>query len=477
MTPVTSPPPTESPIRSDTVHQTMGFLELGRRSRAPSSLSNLNALRAAATFTISAGENAITSLEPTSTFRTSAFEKLPLEVLQKIFAFSHNPDLPFTNSFLLTVLSSSFLTRHFFETLILDHSLTNAEYTTHLVNFMNRRFFTREFLTTVENNLWAKHFGPSLFSEYPHAKAVETEDITKLPSFGRIHYLPHTLLPLLDQPIAIEHMETEHLSALQYRVIFSKLDLRTIPFPKERLLLPPYTIEKVTFIKMLAERKPYMWMGVDKAWYGRAMEIAVALRSATMVFILKKLFNIDFEENTARLALLPAGDPLRAYLEPELSRGSEMSQEEDYEMFSVIDVMEGDKDSWLPDMGGGWGRLECSILDMTDGVSWFRDTDRAEVTVADDWHSFKNSLRILAAIGVLKWCQWLNVGEREYRDRGILGELRAVGGIQPGPRRGPHIGLVYDVLLWERALQNKKGSLFKWLLVQGMPPEEVFQLL
>ncbi|KAK6356768.1 hypothetical protein TWF718_001110 [Orbilia javanica] len=454
----------------------MGFLELGKRSRhsrrprpvvvpkeSPSTMSS---------------QSQSLDLTPTATFRTTPFERLPVELLQRIFLFSYNPELPFTNRFFLSILSSPYLIQTFASSAVLDDALSKQQYKIVMSNILTRRFFTLQFLENLETTLWDKCFKAEFEAHTPStSQGYKLENLEEDRHMGHLEY---TFVEDSDGATDPSEREVEkigvYVPVLDYRVILGKLDLRTIAFPKDRLLNPPFTLEKVKLISALTARMPSFWVdliaGDEGKWWGsRLLEIAVRKRCATMVDFLANACYVRVEPMHLRAAVMPWDHGNTGWLEPEFSRGERgpVIREKDVEMMKALRTldrepgpMEGTSGSgidgfvkgmkaWKNGKGGlissGWGQYETEIEDSLR-ILWVLEKTverkgRYRIHGSTDFASVDHFEEETAP--------WL-LGENRYFPTGIA--------------ESP---LMADEKVWEAGRQEK-GVYWRWLMKVGTPP-------
>ncbi|KAK6509774.1 hypothetical protein TWF481_004504 [Arthrobotrys musiformis] len=457
----------------------MGFLELGKRSkhsRRPRTVVPKE--KQASTSALMSSQSL--DLTPTATFRTTPFERLPVELLQRIFLFSYNPELPFTNRFFLSILSSPYLIQTFTSSAVLDDALSKRDYKIIVSNILTRKFFTLQFLENLENTLWSKYFKAEFEAHVPTtAQGYQLEKVEEDRNMGHLEY---TFTESVEDGASDGEREVEkvgvYVPVMDYRMILGKFDLRTIAFPRDRLLNPPFTLEKVKLISALATRMPSFWVdliaGDEGKWWGsRLLEIAVRKRCAVMVDFLANFCYVRVEPAHLRAAVMPWDHGNTGWLEPEFSNGGKgtVSRGEDVEMMKALrgldrksGPMEGSSNSgidgfvkgmgaWKNGKGGlvkaGWGQYEPEIEDSLR-MLW----------VLDQVVERKGRYRIHGST------DFANVDHFEEETAPwLLGENRYFPtGIAESP-------LMADEKVWEAARQEK-GVYWRWLMKVGTPPAE-----
>ncbi|KAK6333776.1 hypothetical protein TWF730_003959 [Orbilia blumenaviensis] len=448
----------------------MGFLELGKRSRP----RRQKVVASEQPATISMASQSL-DLTPTANFRTTPFERLPVELLQRIFLFSYNPELPFTNRFFLSILSSQYLIQTFTSSAILDDALSKQRYRTVMSNILTRRFLTLQFLENLEDTLWNKYLKAEFGAHVPAtAQGYRLERVEEDRTMGNLEY---TFTEDIEGP---SEAETEkigvYVPVLDYRMVLGKLDLRTVAFPRDRLLNPPFTLEKIKLISALVARIPSFWTdliaGDEGKWWGsRLLEIAIRKRCAAMVDFLANFCYVRVEPIHLRAAVIPWDHGDTGWLEPEFSRGGSgpVDRGEDVEMMkslrilykkpgtteessvSGIDGFIKGMNAWKKGKGGlvksGWGYHEDEIEDSLR-VLW----------VLDQVVERKGRYRIHGST------DFANVDHFEEETAPwMLGENRYFPtGITESP-------LMADEKVWEAA-RREKGVYWKWLMKVGTPP-------
>ncbi|KAK6534010.1 hypothetical protein TWF281_005350 [Arthrobotrys megalospora] len=448
----------------------MGFVELGKRSR-PSRRPKLVVSEEPPSNSMSAQP---LDLTPTATFRTTPFERLPVELLQRIFLFSYNPELPFTNRFFLSILSSPYLVQTFTSSAVLDEALSKQQYKIVISNLLTRRFFTLQFLENLENTLWIKRFKAEFGAHVPDTlQGFRLDAVEEDRNMGNLEYT------FTNHSEDTSEAEVEkvgvYVPVLDYRMILGKLDLRTIAFPRTRLLDPPFTLEKVRLISALAVRMPSFWTdliaGDEGKWWGsRLLEIAVRKRCAAMVDFLANSCYVRVEPVHLRAAVIPWNHGNTGWLEPEFSKGvrGPVIQGEDIEMLKTLQSLHkksrtlGDTnnsgigsfvkgmEAWKKGKGlvkSGWGNHEPEIEDSLR-ILW----------VLDQVVERKGRYRIHGSTDFAhvdhfeeETAPWM-LGENRYFPTGIA--------------ESP---LVADEKVWEAARQEK-GVYWRWLMKVGTPP-------
>ncbi|KAF3281544.1 hypothetical protein TWF970_002101 [Orbilia oligospora] len=455
----------------------MGFLELGKRSKH-TRRPRLAVVSKKPSSTVMSSRSQSLDLTPTATFRTTLFERLPVELLQRIFLFSYNPELPFTNHFFLSILSSPYLIQTFASSAVLDDALSKRDYKIVISNILTRRFFNLQFLENLETTLWNKYFKAEFEAHVPTtSQGYRLEKVEESQNMGHLEY---TFMESTEDDVDSGQREVEkvgvYVPVLDYRMILGKFDLRTIAFPKTRLLHPPFTLEKIKLISALAIRMPSFWVdliaGDEGKWWGnKLLEMAVRKRCATMVDFLANFCYVRVEPVHLRAAVMPWDHGNTEWLEPEFSRGGRgpVAREEDVEMMKslrgldkksgpmeegsnsgVVGFVRG-MEAWKKGKGGliksGWGQHEPEIEDSLR-ILW----------VLDQVVERKGRYRIHGST------DFANVDHfEEETTPWLLGENRYFPtGIAESP-------LMADEKVWEAARQEK-GIYWRWLLKVGTPP-------
>ncbi|KAK6354631.1 hypothetical protein TWF696_003771 [Orbilia brochopaga] len=441
----------------------MGFLKRGKQSLR--SRSNMAALPVAAPST-SAPEPAA----PSPPVTASRLEHLPVEILQRIFLTSRNPDLALVSPYLLRVLSSSYLRSAFFTTTILDESLSVPEYRAALSSLLTRRFFTLEVLERVEALLWEPHFRARILAEHPSAQPFPLAHDSTSDTWSLSEPCPWTFSvqvpgqdregtdddgdPNEPEPVV---RRTMYLPSLKYRVAWQLLDLRTMHFPKHRFLLPPYTPKKMEFLSALSRRMPDFWAGVtfeDRGvWCSRAMEIAVRKRCAAMVYLLLCDFHTSLDIRHIRLALLPPDNGDIASLEPEWSRQpNTVSRKDDKIMLKTVMQM---RYPHAPEAEA-----------FTEFVETMKDWRECGGRLTEiGWPPYspdlEDGLRVLWAI------DQVGPGGRTSIGAGIRAPAQYLSAAFPSMIG--ELDVLSDEVLWEAAVEQR-GPLLDWLMALGSPP-------
>ncbi|RVD80441.1 uncharacterized protein DFL_008338 [Arthrobotrys flagrans] len=456
----------------------MGFLELGKRSKhyrrpRPAVVSK------EPPSSVMSSQSEFLDLTPTANFRTTPFERLPVELLQRIFLFSYNTELPFTNRFLLSILSSPYLIQTFASSAVLDDALSTRQYRIVISSILTRRFLTLQFLENLETALWNKYFKAEFEALVPAtSQGYRLENVEEDRNMGHLEFT-FVDMESIEDATEVSEREVEkvgiYVPVLDCRMILGKLDLRTIPFPKIRLLNPPFTLEKVKLISALATRMPSFWVdliaGDEGKWWGsRLLEIAVRRRCAAMVDFLANFCYVRVEPMHLRAAVMPWDHGNTGWLEPEFSKGGRGSvvQGEDVEMMRALRglgkkpvPMEGTSNSgidgfvkgmraWKNGKGlvkSGWGQHEPEIEDSLR-ILWALDQvverkGRYRIHGSTDFANVDHFEEETAP--------WL-LGENRYFPTGIA--------------ESP---LMADEKVWEAARQEK-GVYWRWLMKVGAPP-------
>ncbi|EPS39836.1 hypothetical protein H072_6321 [Dactylellina haptotyla CBS 200.50] len=420
----------------------MGFLELGKRS-IPSRREKAARKRATTNDAGATLANDTLDLAPTSTFRTTPFERLPIEILQRIFLFSYNPDFPLVNRFFLSILSSPYLVYTLVSSAVLDKGLSQDEYQAILSTFIARRFFSLEFMYQLEESLWDQYFKLEVNAKYPYA-----EDNTPPESAdGRISrmakYSPNP--ESLDSQVEIILSETE------YRVIFGKLDLEGTIIPYKKMLEPPYTVARIEIAIGMVKRMHHL-LRTPKAGSSidRLIEIAIRKRCAAMVYFLVKEFHFTLEPRHVRAALVPTDLLESGWLEPEISRGHIVSMKEDAELFKVFDRAVN---------SSGLEHMRHTYKQLGQLQSQFAAGDKAW---SEPGLELEGSLRVFWAMLCL-----VPVGSDEEESIGWMVHGKETTDF---PANISRAGVFSDKVVWNAAIKNKTdGSLLRFLMRVGTP--------
>ncbi|KAF3941007.1 hypothetical protein ABW19_dt0200157 [Dactylella cylindrospora] len=451
----------------------MGFLKLGERSIP----SRTRSLATAATDADSnaqssmvdgdsAGLNDITSSPPPRQF--SPIERLPVELLQRIFILSRNPNLPLVSHTLLGSLSSPYICQLFFASTVLDDSIPTHEYRRAVSTFLTRRFVTPPFLERVEDILWNKKYNELFCATFPSPTRKTPWNtgfqFTGSPEYNRWWYVQSYITSPLDDNGGVGAIETEYVEAGSHRMIDGKLDLRSVPFPNI-LLLPPFKKSRFEIIREIMYRNPDAYVGVSsgsraQAWSRKVLEMAIRARCGSMVYLLTHHFYVQIEAHHVKLALLPPDYGDIASLAPDFTpQQATISTEEDMNALEIVKSAQGRNGATHPPKRSPEGFLQV----MSDWKSNKKECDPLKQGWPKHTQEMEDSLRILWIFEPLYFAD--SAEKFIGRNSGAL-----------FPTAITSTRLVRDEEIWEAAIKQR-GPLLDWLVAVGKPAASLLRSL